>query len=68
MTIKQAKDACKTLNHRLTWNSDYQEFRLTAIWCKNPDHGYYTNDREDAINTAIRQATALQFCCEKGNE
>jgi hypothetical protein len=50
-TIKQAREYCKTLGIRLTWSTEYQEYRVNFFGASEAT-SYYTDDREDAIRNA----------------
>jgi len=59
MTLKQATELCREVGMRLTYNRDWNEYRVTPA--NLPAHraeavAYYTDDRNDAVATAFHMA------------
>jgi len=53
LTLKQAIAECRRLGYRLTYSSEWEEYRLLPLgpgW--HEVHAYYTTDRQDALDTA----------------
>lgn len=61
MTIKEAKLILSVHGQRLTRKDG--EYGVRDARCKNKDHGYYTEDLDDAVETGKAQAKG-GFCCE----
>lgn len=60
MTLRQAQDTVRSLGpgFLLRWSYELGEYRLYTPNCNGS--AYYTSDREDAVNTALYVARAMQ--------
>ena len=60
MTIKQVIILCRALGIYCKWNANYQEF---CIWPKGTNAeatAYFTDDRYDAVYTAVWMANEVR--------
>jgi hypothetical protein len=59
-TIQALKTSVKALHARLSvkWNAEYSEYEVRVLG--NANATYFTNDRQDAYDTAVQMATHLQ--------